>query len=174
MFPKSKQSYSTGFFFVLLFLLLLSGCANFGTAKSSDSQDGYAADTSQPYYPPDFREVLIPDGLEMNRENSMYVKTSSFNGGILSFDGRIDVISLSDFFENSMPKKGWKLVGVVKAKNYLLIFTKPDKTCMITISENKLNFKTVVNVYIALDAQSAGGSGSSGMNDESFSVSPLQ
>ncbi len=176
MFSKSKQFFSLGIF-ALLLTLLLSGCANFGSFGGSDSQQGYA-DSSQPYYPPDFREVLIPDGLEMNRENSMYVKTSSFNGGVLSFDGRIDVISLSDFFEGSMPKNGWKLVGVVKAKNYLLIFTKPEKTCMITISENKLNFKTVVNIYIALggdySANRGGISGSSSGGGDSFSVAPLQ
>ena len=105
-----------------VFLLLLAGCANFGSL-GGDSQDEYAT-ASQPYYPPDFREILIPDGLEMNREDSMFVKTNSFNGGVLVFDGRVDVISLSDFFEGSMPKNGWKLSGVVKAKNYLLIFKK--------------------------------------------------
>jgi hypothetical protein len=175
MFSKSNQIYSLSFFSIVLLLLLLTGCTNFGGMGGGDSQDGYAS-TSQPYYPPDFREVLIPDGLEMNRDDSMFIKTNSFNGGVLTFDGRIDVISLSDFFEGSMPKNGWKLSGVVKAKNYLLIFTKPDKTCMITISENKLNFKTVVNIYISEDAEStAGGTGTGSVGGgDNFSVSPLQ
>ncbi|MBI4791267.1 MAG: hypothetical protein HY789_00635 [Deltaproteobacteria bacterium] len=102
----------------------------------------------------------------------MYIKTSSFNGGVLNFEGRIDVISLSDFFEGSMPKNGWRLSGVVKAKNYLLIFTKPDKTCMITISENKLNFNTIVNIYISQEA--ADGAGGAMAPEESFSVAPLE
>lgn len=174
MFCKSNQIYSLSCVSLLFLFLLLTGCTNMGGMGGGGSQEGYASSSSQPYYPPDFREVLIPDGLEMNREDSMFVKTNSFNGGVLTFDGRIDVISLSDFFEGSMPKNGWKLSGVVKAKNYLLIFTKPDKTCMITISENKLNFKTVVNIYISQDTDSmSGGAGSTG-GGENFSVSPLE
>jgi len=175
MFSKSKQIHTVGFLSVLFLLLLLTGCTNFGGMGGGDSQEGYSS-ASQPYYPPDFREVLIPDGLDMNREDSMFVKTSSFNGGVLTFDGRIDVISLSDFFEGSMPKNGWKLSGVVKAKNYLLIFTKPDKTCMITISENKLNFKTVVNIYISQDTESVGGGAGTGSvgGGENYSIAPLQ
>jgi len=175
MFCKSNQIYSLSFVSLLFLLVLLTGCTNMGT-MGGGSQEGYASSSSQPFYPPDFREVLIPDGLDMNREDSMFVKTNSFNGGVLTFDGRIDVISLSDFFEGSMPKNGWKLSGVVKAKNYLLIFTKPDKTCMITISENKLNFKTVVNIYISQDTDSmSGGAGTGSVGGgENFSVSPLE
>lgn len=174
MFSKSKQIHAVGFLSVLFLLLLLTGCTNMGSMGGDDSQGGYSP-AGQPYYPPDFREVLIPDGLEMNRENSMFVKTNSFNGGVLNFEGRIDVISLSDFFEGAMPKNGWKLSGVVKAKNYLLIFTKPDRTCMITISENKLNFKTVVNIYIAQDTDSIGGGvGGSRGGGDNYTVSPLE
>lgn len=170
MISQGKQGMFVRFIPVLLVLLLLAGCTMYDGRGGDSSQSGVSS--SQPYYPSDFREVLIPDGLNMNRENSMYVKTSSFNGGVLNFEGRIDVISLSDFFEGTMPKNGWKLSGVVKAKNYLLIFTKPDKTCMITISENKLNFNTVVNIYIS---QEAGGGGGAAMEPEgSFSVSPLE
>ena len=174
MFCKSKQIHFVGFLSVLFLLLLLAGCTNFGSMGGDDSQKEYSP-ASQPFYPPDFREVLIPEGLEMNRDNSMFVKTNSFKGGVLNFEGRIDVISLSDFFEGSMPKNGWKLSGVVKAKNYLLIFTKPDRSCMITISENKLSFKTVVNIYIAQDMEAAGG-GAGGVRGggDNFSVSPLQ
>ncbi|MEW6520736.1 MAG: hypothetical protein AB1461_15125 [Thermodesulfobacteriota bacterium] len=171
MFCKSKQTCVIGFLSILSLFLFLTGCTNY---SGGGSQQDYAA-PSQPYYPPDFREILIPDGLEMNREDSMFVKTTSFNGGVLTFEGRVDVISLSDFFEGSMPKNGWKQSGVVKAKNYLLIFTKPDRTCMITISENKLNFKTVVNIYIAQDTDSLGGGAeSSGGGEENFSVAPLE
>jgi predicted small secreted protein len=170
MIFQGKQGVIARFLPVLLMFLLLAGCTTYG-GRGGDGSQGGDASASQPYYPPDFREVLIPDGLNMNRENSMYIKTSSFNGGVLNFEGRIDVLSLSDFFEGSMPKNGWKLSGVVKAKNYLLIFTKPDKTCMITISENKLNFNTIVNIYIS---QEAGGGGAAASPEGSFSVAPLE
>jgi predicted small secreted protein len=171
MISQDRQAMFVRFIPILLVFLLLAGCTTYG-GRGGDSSQGGNVSSSQPYYPPDFREVLIPDGLNMNRDNSMYIKTSSFNGGVLNFEGRIDVISLSDFFEGSMPKNGWRLSGVVKAKNYLLIFTKPDKTCMITISENKLNFNTIVNIYISQEA--ADGAGGAMAPEESFSVSPLE
>jgi predicted small secreted protein len=170
MISQDKQAMFVRFIPILLVFLLLAGCTTYGGRGGDSSQSGNVS--SQPYYPPDFREVLIPDGLNMNRDNSMYIKTSSFNGGVLNFEGRIDVISLSDFFEGSMPKNGWRLSGVVKAKNYLLIFTKPDKTCMITISENKLNFNTIVNIYISQEATD--GAAGAMAPEESFSVSPLE
>ncbi|MFZ5765066.1 MAG: hypothetical protein ACOY4H_05645 [Thermodesulfobacteriota bacterium] len=145
----------------LLSFSLLPGCTQF-PGQSSGPQPLTAA---SPFYPKDFREILIPDGLEMNRENTMFVKTESFNGGILSFDGRIEVNSLTEFFEKSMPQNGWKLGGSVKSKNVLLIFTKPSKTCMITIGENGLTYKTQVSVYIAEELQ--GGQPYSGGNSGS-------
>ena len=174
MFCKNDKLPLLTLLSLLSLFVLLTGCANFGGFGGGDSQEGYEA-ASQPYYPPDFREILITDGLSMNRDESMFVRTNSFKGGVLTFDGRVDVISLSDFFEGSMPKNGWKLSGVVKAKNYLLIFTKPDRTCMITISENKLNFKTVANVYIAYDMDTAAtGAASDAGGDDNFSIAPLQ
>lgn len=133
----------------------LPGCLSLGGGGGDDAGNPVA---SQPYYPKDFREILIPDGLELNRDNTMYVKTESFNGGILSFDGRIETNSLTEFFEKSMPNNGWKLGGSVKSKNVLLIFTKPSKTCMITIAENKLTFTTQVSIYVSQELTGGGSS----------------
>ena len=89
---------------LFVFALLLPGCAWLGMDESEEGVQPVEV-ANQPYYPKDFREILVPDGLVMNRENSMFVKTTSFNGGILNFQGRLEVNSLIDFFENSMPKQ---------------------------------------------------------------------
>ncbi|MFH1216308.1 MAG: hypothetical protein V1706_07395 [Pseudomonadota bacterium] len=133
----------------------LSGCTSFPGQQSSDP--GMATASASPFYPKDFRDILLPDGLEMNRDNTMFVKTESFNGGILSYEGRIEVNSLTEYFEKSMPQNGWKLGGSVKSKNVLLIFTKPTKTCMINIGENGLSFKTQVSIYIAQELTTGSG-----------------
>ena len=144
---NNKYSFISRILLVFLFFtLMLTGCAFWGTSEESEMSQSSA---NQPYYPKDFREILIPDGLSMNRDNSMYVKTSSFGGGILNFEGRLEVNSLIEFFQNSMPKNGWQLSGSVKSKKSLLIFTKPEKVCMITIAENSFNFNTEVYVYIS-------------------------
>ncbi|MCB2184047.1 MAG: hypothetical protein KQH63_18640 [Desulfobulbaceae bacterium] len=158
----TKQSVISRFFLsCLLLLFFATGCAYFG-GDDTEEEMASSVPQSQPYYPKDFKEILIPDGLTMNRENTMFVKTNSFNGGILNFEGRIEVNSLTEFFENSMSKKGWKLSGSVKAQKNLLIFTQPGKTCMITISESKFNINTEVNVYISEE-----------VNQDSISSMPL-
>ena len=132
--------------FFLLTLLTINGCTTIDTSDDS-TVDAVAVD--QPYYPPECREILIPAGLKLNRDKSMFITTESFKGGFLQFSGRLEVNSLTDFFINSMPKNGWQRTGTVKYKNVLLAFSKADKTCMITICETNLSLNTEVLIYLA-------------------------
>ncbi len=134
------------------FLLMTNqGCS----LMSGSSDDMKAAppsgseQASQPYHPKDFKEVLVPNIMEFDREKSMYVKSQDFNGGILHFSGRAEINSLITFFENTMPSKDWILSGSVKTKKTLLIFTKPGKSCMISIVDPDFSFNTQVSLYIA-------------------------
>ena len=130
-----------------VFVLSVQGCTYFD--RTDEEGTAALAPESQPFYPKDFNEILIPDGLTLDRVESMYIKSESFNGGILNYQGRLEVNSLIEFFENTMPQKGWKLSGSVKSANSLLIFTKPEKTCMISITENKLSRYTEVYIYVS-------------------------
>lgn len=135
--------------------LALSGCAEMGLGgsdeeRSSDSSRSDYTDT-QPYYPTDFKDLLIPSELTWKRENSMSISTESFAGGILNFTGRVEVNSLTDFFISSMQKNGWRMVGSAKYKKIMLAFTKPYKTCMFSIAESEFGLNTEVNVYITED-----------------------
>lgn len=135
-------------YLVLVLLAVgIQGCTYFDTA--SEENVSALVPESQPFYPRDFKEVLIPDGLALDRAESMYIKSESFNGGILNYQGRLEVNSLVEFFENSMPQKGWTLSGSVKSLNSLLIFTKHQKTCMISITESKLSMNTEVYIYVS-------------------------
>lgn len=176
MQAKQTKSISRALFPLFLGgLLLLSGCAEMHFGDSSDStpppapaaSSSPAAIGTQPYYPTDFKDLLIPGELTWNRDKSMSIRTASFAGGILQFSGRVEVNSLTDFFIASMAKDGWKITGSVKQKTNLLIFTKPRKTCMITITENEFGLKTEVYVYMAEDI-AIGASGSTTTTEESF------
>ncbi len=130
--------------------LFLSGCTWFN-GSTEEGMDTTPVAENQPYYPKEFREILIPDGLIFNRENSMFIKSDTFNGGILSFQGRLEVNSLSDFFETSMQKEGWKFAGSVNSQKSLLIFTKAGKSCMITIVDTNFALNTEVNIYVTAE-----------------------
>lgn len=99
----------------------------------------------------DFDDILIPQGLEWDRENSMAVRTESFAGGTMKLTGRVEVDSLSGYFSGAMVEKGWKMVGSVQYRNVMLVFTKPNKTCTITIFEPDFSAKTEVYIYITDD-----------------------
>jgi len=130
-----------------VFVLSVQGCTYFD--RTDEQVTAALVQESQPFYPRDFNEVLIPDGLMLDRTESMYIKSESFNGGILNYQGRLEMNSLTEFFENTMPQKGWQLSGSVKSASSLLIFTKPEKTCMISITESKLSMNTEIYIYVS-------------------------
>ncbi|MDF1577860.1 MAG: hypothetical protein P1P81_05380 [Desulfobulbales bacterium] len=134
-------------------LFTLSGCFHTGSPGSADSgrEEMPAAATNQfePFYPADFNNLQIPGELVWNREKSVVLSTDSFKGGILNFNGRVEVTSLMEFFSSSMKKDGWTAVGSLKSKNVLLAFTKANSSCMIQIMEGGPIGKTDVHIYIA-------------------------
>lgn len=149
-------------------LVALSGCAELGLGSGGGqgpSTDPFAASApassmEQPYRANEFSDILIPSEFSWDREKSMIVRTDSFAGGVLQYTGRVDISSTADFFSNNMPRNGWKLAGSTRYKNILLAFTKPNKTCTIVLSEDKLLMRTEIAVYVTEDT-SAGGSKSS-------------
>ena len=154
-------------------LFLLSGCTglNFQTDNQEEMQAVSAlpeetTPESVPYFAGDLKDILIPSELQWSRENSMYVKTDSFIGGILNFTGRVEVNSLSEFFISTMAKNNWRLTGTVKYEKVLLAFVKADKTCLINIFESKFSRKTEVYIYVTEDV--TGRANRSSMGEELF------
>ncbi|MGV1099123.1 hypothetical protein ACUUL3_06875 [Thiovibrio sp. JS02] len=141
-------------------LVGLSGCAELGLGGGSDQEMASAPlggpAESQPYYANEFSDLLIPNELSWDREKSMLIRTDSFAGGVLHYSGRVEITSVSDFFINTMPKNGWKLVGSAKYRKVLLAFVKPNKTCTVQVSENEFGLKTDVAVYITEDLTATG------------------
>lgn len=120
--------------------------------KNSGEDPAETASTPEnvPYYPTELKDLQVPSELKFNRENSMYINTASFAGGILSFTGRVEINSLTDFFISTMAKHSWKLSGSVRYKNVMLAFVKPNKTCLIVIKDS-YGISTQVNVYVSQD-----------------------
>lgn len=135
--------------------VIMGGCASALQGQSSSTAPVSTASSSVSANP-EFKDILVPNELNWDREDSMSIKTASFEGGILSFSGRVDVQSLTDFFVNNMQQNGWTLMGTVKYKNVLLAFTKPNKTCLISIFEPKLSYNAKVTVHVTNDLASGG------------------
>jgi hypothetical protein len=129
------------------FSLALSGCIGGvkeekpGAAKSPSMQAKFGT-----YY--DFPDIAIPPDLKLVEKKSFVYGTTQTKGGLLVFSGRVDPSSLATFFQINMQKDGWKLINTFKYPNYLLVFTKSERSAAITISEGLYSTQAEVRVGI--------------------------
>jgi len=137
-----------------LILFMLAGCSEINLGGSSQSE---GTNTAQSYFPTKFRDFEVPNELKVDSSKTLIVNTSSFNGGIVALSGRLEVESLTDYFNQSMQKNGWKLTGEAHYKNVLLAFSKGNKNCMVTIYAGELGTSTKVFAYMAEDLTMGGG-----------------
>lgn len=105
------------------------------------------------------KDIILPADLELDNPSSMVIETNSFAGGVYKYDGRVEVTSLVHFIKRSMSDNNWKLVGEVTSKEVMLAFMKPNKTCMIIVSEGigGVLGKTNVELYVTVDLAAAKG-----------------
>lgn len=150
----------TSIFLVLAILLsgVLSGCAGKGGSDDMMTDpivgDGTELTTG---VVGDYSDLALPSDMEYINKESMAIRTDSFKGGILRYSGRVEIESLKGFIIASMKKNQWKMVGEAHYKNVLMAFTKPNKTCMVVVSEGMGGAlgKTYVTLYVTYDIAAA-------------------
>lgn len=104
-----------------------------------------------------FEDIELPSEMKWNSNKSMAIKTDSFRGGILEYKGKVEINSLKDFIISSMKNHQWKHVGEASYEKILIAFTKPNKTCMMTLEEGfggSLG-STYLKMYITVDVAAA-------------------
>lgn len=132
----------------VLFLLLSSwGCANLMPGSSQDP----AAPSEPPvqssfYY--DFSDIRVPAEMELQTDKSTITPTDQGKIGVMKFKGRVEPISLFDFFANTMPKDGWTMLTYQKYQRYLLVFSKENRVTVITIAEDPIYY-TNLEVWVS-------------------------
>jgi hypothetical protein len=91
--------------------------------------------------------------MELDAKKSMALRTDSFKGGISVYKGRVQISSLREYIIASMRNNKWKLVGEASYDSVMLAFTKPNKTCMVVLSESAAGSlgKTQANFYVTVD-----------------------
>lgn len=156
---KNKSTYRVSCcLLVVCMLFFVTGCAD----KSSSSSQGELPVVTNVV--DNISDIELPSDMKWESEKSMNIKTDSFRGGILNYSGRVEINSLKDFIIASMKKRQWKHVGEASYKNILLAFTKPNKTCMVVLSEEAGPFgNTLATLYVTVD--SAGNKGAGSFNE---------
>lgn len=139
----------------LLSVFSMTGCA---TNKAPvTSTEGQSPDTLPPVpgFAGDIQDIVLPTELEWDRKSSMGIKTESFRGGVYVYTGKVAVLSLRDYMVESMQDNKWKQVGETSSKDIMLAFVKPNKTCMMVISEGGPLSKTKLTFYVTIDETAA-------------------
>ena len=135
--------------------LLLACMLLFLCACSTKYFGGETKDTTTPAVTPsgaanyyyDFDDILVPRDMKLRPRSSFVVETPGIKAGILVFRGRVDAVSLTTFFTNNMLKDGWQMSSSFRYQRTIMVFTKPDRDCIINIQDGR--FTTDMEIWIA-------------------------
>jgi hypothetical protein len=94
----------------------------------------------------EFGDVLIPRDMDVDKNASLVQNTASGSLGLLRLHGRVEMASLMRFFQNNMPKDGWRQVTEFRSPNSLLVFQKENRLCLIAIEDS--DFQTFMDVWV--------------------------
>ena len=138
----------------IMLMGLLTGCIS-GLTGETDSSVPLENDNLAPIATmvESYGDIELPIEMTLLHDKSIAMRTDSFQGGIHSYSGRVQIGSLRDYIIVSMRNNKWKLVGEASYKNVMLAFTKPNKTCMFVLSEGAGGGlgKTQANLYVTVD-----------------------
>lgn len=136
---------------------LLTGCSS-GMFGGSQSSAPKASDGLDPVATmvESYSDIELPLEMTFDAENSMSLRTDSFQSGVYYYSGRVQIASLKDYIIASMRNNKWQLRGEAAYKKAILSFTKPNKTCMVVLSEEGVNEvlgKTAATYYVTVDLE---------------------
>ncbi len=152
---KSKFVVFTIILVGLVAVFSLSGCTGNKTVVASAPGESPDSLPPVPGFAGDIHDIVLPTELEWDRKSSMGIKTESFRGGVYVYEGKVAVMSLKDYMVQSMQDNKWKQVGETSSKDIMLAFVKPNKTCMMVISEGGPLSKTKLTFYVTIDETAA-------------------
>lgn len=152
---QAKRALPLAALLVVAFLVF-PGCTLKSTTPGTGGQSGDGAGEEgyqEVHYYYDFNDVLIHRDLKYDSKHSMVMETSDFKIGFQTFNGRLEHLSLVNFFIENMTKDGWKNVYVMKAQTSDLIFEKPRKRAVIKVIDQSFTNTRVELQIVELKVQ---------------------
>lgn len=151
-------------------VLALAACSTLENKSSSSSSSPaqVSKQTSMGSYQ-DFEDVLIPKDMSLDDKSSFVIQTVNFKSGILTYTGRVDPISLANFFEANMAQDNWKQRSKMRYQTRtLMVFEKTDRDCIVNIEDR--TFNTHLEVIVAQRLSSSASSTPS--SSQGYSLEP--
>lgn len=142
---------------LLLALMIFWGCS--GPSVNTKDSEGEALEAEMRSEAPtplyyDFEDVLVPSELKVDKKKSFVYHSQDFRAGLLVLKGGVEINSLIRFFENNMAKDNWRLVSSFKSPRTIMFFNKPNRSCIINITEKW--FSTEAEIWVAPNMEPSG------------------
>lgn len=139
---------------LVFFLFVLASCSpKFMSGSGEETTDPSVTPSGPANYYHDFDDILVPRDMKLLPSSSFVVETPGVKAGMLVFRGRVDPVSLTTFFTNNMLKDGWRMSSTFRYQRIIMVFTKPDRDCIINIQDGR--FFTRMEIWIAPKAVNA-------------------
>ncbi|SDB16864.1 hypothetical protein SAMN05660653_00789 [Desulfonatronum thiosulfatophilum] len=138
-----------------MLLFFLVSCSGKLVASENDVSDSQVTFKGSANYYYDFDDILVPRDMELQPRSSFVVETPGVKAGVLVFKGRVDPVSLTSFFTNNMLKDGWQMSSSFRYQRAIMVFTKPDRDCIINIQDGRIT--TTMEIWIAPKGNVAAG-----------------
>jgi hypothetical protein len=94
----------------------------------------------------DFKGISIPPNLGLEKDRSFIFTVGNVRAGVLAFKGRLEFLSLCNYFRESMAQNKWEFLASSSFPQTALFFAKDDRTCIIRVWET--NIYTHVEVWV--------------------------
>jgi hypothetical protein len=138
---KKMTMIATG---LVLLPVLLGGCSWIRGLTT-----GSPADKSQNALYYDFGDVMIPAELKIDKDESFVYKAPGLSAGVLVLKGRVERLSLINFFESNMVKDKWTLVSSFKSPRTMILFHKENRWCVINITDRAFDYHLHVEIWVS-------------------------
>ncbi len=127
--------------------------------------NGYEKSTSY-----DFPDIPIPKELKLDVSRSIVFESPRVKLGVLVYKGRVDALSLFEYFVKKLPEYNWKLRSYFKYGRYIVLFSKQDKDLVIRIKDK--GFTTEATLWVV--PRTKEGIDSSGTSENSVHVEEIK
>ena len=94
----------------------------------------------------EFEDVLVPREMDILKDDSLIYRNEGMSAGLMRLTGRVEMNSLMRFFENNMPKDGWRMISKFRSPQSLMIFQKAGRMCVIAIEDADL--RTFMDIWV--------------------------
>ena len=130
-------------------LCLAMACGCGGLKRRDGGTYGGPAGTAPADRYLDFDDVLIPQGMERDKQRTFVFRIGALTAGVLVMTGKLPSDRLTAFFEANMSSDNWSMVTSFRSPRTLLLFEKETRWCMVTISEEDFDRNCLVEIWIS-------------------------